>query len=164
MERTSRLAHASSTNPLLASCAFVAAAVLACGPRDAEAPSVTPVAAGAYRFAQHGQGCSPTDGYADVYTFTRVDRDCKAQAGDEVLIVEHWGARNQRHVVIRGFDHGQARTCIAERGGCKTGRGAELRLPAGAGTGHLRAELEDGSVVESDFVLRECPNQKETCG
>ncbi|MCA9591352.1 MAG: hypothetical protein KC657_38920, partial [Myxococcales bacterium] len=121
-------------------------------------------AGGGFGYAQLGQGCSPTDGLADVYVFTRVDRGCAARDGDEVLVVTYWGERRARGSIrIASGEHGQAETCVQERGGCVALSEVEL---TGLDTGapHLRARLGDGRVVESDFVLRECPEHKQLCG
>ncbi len=145
-------ASAGASAPAVASASAVASAVASAG------------AGGGFGYAQLGQGCSPTDGLADVYVFTRVDRGCAARDGDEVLVVTYWGERRARGSIrITSGEHGQAETCVQERGGCVALSEVEL---TGLDTGapHLRARLGDGRVVESDFVLRECPEHKQLCG
>jgi hypothetical protein len=151
-------------------CAVTALLVLAYGqapdPVVASPASAQPNApAQAYPYAQRGQGCSPTDGYAAVFTFTRVDRGCEAKDGDEVLVVSYWGGPtvNGPHVVVKDREDGQVRRQRVARGAGESSFDANITLSK-TGPSHIKATLDNGQVIDNDFVLRECPGQTQSCG
>lgn len=155
---------------LVTACAVTALSVLGCGQAPAPvvpSPASAPPDASAqtYPYAQRGQGCSPIDGYAVVFTFTQVDRGCEAKDGDDVLVVSYWGGKtvNAPHVVIKGPERGQVQRQRVARGAGERSSDADITLSK-TGPSHIRATLDNGQVVDNDFVLRECPGQTQSCG
>jgi len=151
-------------------CAVTALLLLACGRApDSVAPSANWAqpnsSAQAYPYAQRGQGCSPIDGYAVVFTFTQVDRGCEAKDGDDVLVVSYWGGKsvNAPHVVIKGPELGQVQRQRVARGAGERSSDADITLSK-TGPSHIRATLDNGQVIDNDFVLRDCPGQTQSCG